>query len=229
MLSKSGLHVSRGIFEVNQNLLRFVLENLISNGSVLHIGAHSGQETTQYSNLGVEVLWIEANPGIIDDLSNAVSAANPEQKIICALLGDKNMDNVPFYLANNGGLSSSLFQLASHNFWPGLKMESAVLLNMRRLDSMLSRESLKKFSHCVIDVQGAELRVLKGFGDLLHEFNSLEIEISTMETYIEGALFPEIVQYLSVFEFVPLWTPPPNTHQNLIFLRKGYVHPFQVF
>jgi len=221
-LRARGIYISRDENSTHSSILQFIVENLISQGgAILHVGAHLGQEADFYSSLGVRVLWIEAQPEIFKDLQARVKEMNPKQQAVLALLGDRSDADTKFYLSNNGSLSSSIFKLGKEAPWDGLKMSSVITLNMVRLDQLYAQTDFLDFSHGVIDVQGAELLVLKGFGNILDQFNSLQVEISTMNTYDGGAKYEEIRKFLKSKGFAPLWSPRPGTHQDVIFLRNG--------
>jgi hypothetical protein len=72
---------------------------------------------------------------------------------------------------------------------------------MVRLDNLLVNVDIKDFTHWVIDVQGAELLVLQGAGDLISYCKSITIEVSSRETYLGGVKHLELKDYLSIFNF----------------------------
>jgi FkbM family methyltransferase len=223
-LRSKNIFISRNEHSSDSQLLAFILRNLVQNGrNVLHIGAHEGQESEYYCRLGVSVLWIEAQPEVFLRLQKNISEYVPKQSAICALLGDKNLSSVKFHLSNNGTVSSSIYDFGTDAPWARIRMQETIELDMQRLDSLYKPNHFKDFSHCVIDVQGAELVVLQGFGDILHKFNSLQIEVSTMETYKGGAQFSVICTYLQKYNFQPLWLPRDGTHQDIIFLKTKYL------
>ena len=223
MRSKN-IFISRNENLSDSQILAFIKSNLVQNGkSVLHIGAHDGQEAKYYCSLGVSVLWIEAQPEVFLRLERNIRDYLPKQSAKCVLLGNENLSGVKFYLSNNGTVSSSIYDFGSDAPWAGIRMSETIELNMERLDHLYSPNDFKDFSHCVIDVQGAELIVLQGFGDILHQFNSFQIEISTMETYSGGVQFSEIYSFLKKYNFEPLWLPRDGTHQDLIFLKTNHI------
>ena len=52
-----------------------------------------------------------------------------------------------------------------------------------------------------IDVQGYELEVLKGCGDILVKFDYIYVECSFVELYKEQVLVDEVIQYLINYSF----------------------------
>jgi hypothetical protein len=101
-----------------------------------------------------------------------------------------------------------------------LVMSRTIELPMRRLDSVLQDEQVPKGSHWVIDVQGAELEVIRGAGDLIRNAYSLEVEVSTKDEYSGGAKFEEVNTTLNSLGLFPLWKPKANSHEDIFFMRR---------
>jgi len=185
---------------------------------ILHIGAHHGQEREFYSRYGIKVIWIEAIPedfetlkGNIDNISN--------QSAICALVGDKNQ-SVDFYLSNNLYSASSIYELSDNSGFKNVVIEGKTTLQITTLDDLFPDDSLYTYKHWVIDVQGSELNVLVGGHNSLKFCKSIQIEVSTRQTYINGSKYFEIKELLSNEGFFPLWEPGIDVHTDLIFIRK---------
>ncbi len=201
-------------------LIAEIRENLIKNsGGVLHIGAHRGLEAEFYASRDCDVIWVEAIPQVFETLISHISKY-PKQRAIEALLGDKNKKKHLMYLSNNDFQSSSIFKFGKEMNHKNLIMETTITLPMKRLDELFSLKDLNKFKHWVVDVQGAELKVLKGAGKLLSNVNSMEIEVSTRDEYLGGAKWLEIKKYLESFHLYPLWLPKNKSHEDLIFIKR---------
>jgi len=185
---------------------------------VLHIGAHKGQEAQFYDDNSAAVVWIEAIPAIYEKLKLEISRF-PQQMAIQALLGNANLDKVSFHIASNDAMSSSIYEFGSELGFADLSMSSVLSLPMVRLDSILSESFLTKYSHWVLDVQGAELLVLAGAGKLLDSCHSINIEVSTREVYKGGTTYDELTDFLKERNLVPLWEPSEHSHENVMFIR----------
>ena len=198
-----------------------IKNTLILNASmVLHIGAHKAQEASEYALSDKSVIWIEANPSLLPAIEKEISRF-PKQKVLIALLGDINSKEVDFYLSNNDEQSSSIFNFGSEMNHKGLKMVSSIGLSKKRLDLCFDIGEIKSGSHWIVDVQGAELKVLIGAGTLLDKAYSLEIEVSTKDEYLNGARYQELESFLKDKGFFPLWKPQEKSHEDLLFLKRN--------
>jgi len=221
LAQRGGFYVSRApMFNLEGFALDIQNKLLKTSGAVLHIGAHRGQEAEYYNKIGLKVIWIEANPAIFEILSTNI-AKHKDQRALCALLGDVEGSLIDFHIANNDGQSSSIYKFGDELGIAGLNMADSEKLKMRRLDSLLTVEEISPYKHWVIDVQGAELLVLKGAGLLLDKCDSLYIEVSTRNVYKNGVSWKELSDYLLERGLVPLWDPRVKSHENIIFIRYG--------
>lgn len=203
----------RGSSSIFQELRSNILK--ISPG-VLHIGAHTGQEADLYDAANCQVLWIEALPETFNRLEVSI-ARFKKQKAVNALLGDAER-SVEFNISENDAHSSSIFQF-SRNSKFGLKMKNSLKLKMVRLDAIISEEEIQQYPHWVLDVQGAELLVLQGAVKSLKHCQTLDVEVSTFETYEGGAQLDDIEKFLESAGFIPVWKFAKNSHGNLLFIR----------
>jgi FkbM family methyltransferase len=196
------------------------LQLLNQSDGILHIGAHHGQEAEKYSALDKSVIWIEAIPSVYQDLLKNIKNFE-KQTAYQALLGDKSIANQRINLSSNAYESSSIFQFGVDMNHKNLTMVDFIDLPMVRLDDMFTVEQLQIYNHWVIDVQGAEMLVLMGSGDLLNNVTSIEIEVSTKVEYSGGAKWSEIKNFLDDFGFFPLWLPKENSHEDVFFVKSS--------
>ena len=198
------------------DLISFREQIYESTKGVLHIGGHRGQEATTYARAKARVIWFEALEGVYLDLIKNLKDF-PKQQAIHALLGDEERV-VNFHVASNDGMSSSIYPLAENNGFD-LSMTESVRLKMKRLDTLLTPDQAGNYPHWVIDVQGAELSVLRGAGRLLDSCQTIDVEVSTFDVYEGGVNFAELDKFLRREGFLPLWQPRGMTHEDLIYIR----------
>ena len=218
LFAKRDIYISRKYHPNDGTITKRISQEMISQGGgVLHIGAHEGQEAEFYFESGVPVIWIEALPSKFEFLIKKLTEF-PNQEAHLALLGDSYLKEVEFNISDNNAASSSLFKPQSSSTLP-FKMTHTILLQMKRLDGIFNKDKLQGFKHWVIDVQGAELKVLQGAGALLDFCNSLVIEAKRDSNYLGGCTWDELVVFLNEKGFTPLWQIGENDEDNAFFLR----------
>ena len=170
---------------------------------IIHIGAHLGEESQKYQELGIqEVVWVEANPVICEKLKNNVSSL-PGNITINSLISESDGDKIPFYITNNGE-SSSLLQLDKHKIHhPHIHVTEEIQLETSTFKTLSEKYNLdmSKYDFLNLDVQGAELMVLKGFGDELNNLEYIYTEVNQAHLYTNCALIEELDEYLQKYQF----------------------------
>ena len=197
--------------------------------SIIHIGAHTGEEIADYASHGVKrVVWFEANRNIIPQLEKSTRNFNVSQEYFCEVLSDTDGEEVDFTITNNGQ-SSSILELGTHKIHhPNIHVVETTKLLTKRFDSVLKahpdRININSVDFVNLDVQGAELKVLHGFGDCFTENQNIKAvytEINIEEVYVGCALLGQVDSFLSQFGFNRVATE--MTYANwgdALYLRK---------
>lgn len=165
---------------------------------VIHVGANMGQERETYAKYGQRVLWIEPVPNIFNILSENIKLF-PQQQAVNRLITDKDAGEYVFHIASNEGMSSSILPLNRHReIWPEVHFDSSILLRSSTLDTLLHEISAGKddYDALVIDVQGAELLVLRGAQDLLSRVKYVKTEAADFESYSGCAKVSDLKAFL---------------------------------
>ena len=187
---------------------------------ILHIGAHEGQEAQTYSDLSKSVIWVEAIPFYFEKLQKNI-ARHPNQSAWNCLLASECTESRAFFTTSNNSESSSIYPLATNEYWDGLKNSETIQLPSKRLDCLFTPVELKDMDYWIVDVQGAEIDVLKGAGQLLSLCNYLQVEISQEEFYVGGAQFTDLRKFLESKSFFPIWLPS-RPHEEVIFKNVNF-------
>jgi FkbM family methyltransferase len=194
---------------------------------ILHIGGHRGTEAAVYDWFNKSVIWIEADPYLFDELEVNIKK-HYNQKAYCALLGDKNISKIPFYISNNDGACSSIFEFSENvinrKLWKDRVFftKKKIYLEMITLDTLVETKKIKisNFDHWIIDIQGAELLALKGAKKSLKFCKSIQIEVSKKEYYKSGANWKDVKKFL-YNENYKLIENPKFDHTEVLFIKQN--------
>jgi FkbM family methyltransferase len=192
---------------------------------ILDIGAFEGTfaQLARHFFAQVPILMLEAQPGKEEQLK-AIARQLPDVDYRIVLLGAENRADVAFHQVNAAMNSSgsSLYDEQTH--YP----RDTISLPMRRLDDVLAEMSGHEFDLLKLDVQGAEIDVLRGGLRTLAGVEAIVIELSLLE-YNKGApLIGEAMRWLgeqgfALFDVFPLARTPAGALLQVdgVFLRRG--------
>jgi len=179
---------------VNKYKIRF-------NG-ILHVGAHECEELKDYETYisREKILWVEALPGKIELCRTRYPGINIEN----AIASDK-VENVVFKVSNNGQ-SSSILDFGLHTtYHPDVRYITAFHCTTSLLKDILPKYNIN-YNFLNFDVQGAELKALKGMEDYLHNVDYLYTEVNSDYVYKECVLINELDDYLHKFNLIRVET-----------------------
>jgi FkbM family methyltransferase len=146
---------------------------------VLHVGAHKCEELVHYIQYLPmnKILWIEAFP----DLVAYCKQMYPELCIENAVVSDK-VEKVKFNIASNGESS---------------------FMNHFEAETQLLKDIICKYdieyNFLNFDIQGAELKALKGMEEYLPKVDYVYIEVNSDYVYKDCPLIDEVDTYLLQF------------------------------
>jgi FkbM family methyltransferase len=165
---------------------------------VVDVGANTGQYASLLRSSGYRGRIVSFEPAEQPFLALTVrAAADPTWATFKMALGDTEALGT-LHLTGNSVSSSMLNMLESHTqAEPTSKYVGSEAVQVRTLASMgpvilvdATRPYLKA------DVQGYELAVLRGAGDLLGRFHALELELSLVQLYADAPSADEVILYV---------------------------------
>jgi FkbM family methyltransferase len=195
--------------------------------TVLHVGAHKGEELLLYETLGVKnVYWIEANQKLADELSCLEMICDLEglptkSYIECAVISDKDGQEVEFNISNNNQ-SSSILELGEHSsLFPDVFYSQKEKRTTSTISSVLKKFGNPQIDFLNLDIQGAELLAMKGFKELA-DVQFVYTEINSREVYKGCALVEQIDEYLLPLGLIRAETAFWNDHPwgDALYIKK---------
>lgn len=171
---------------------------------VIHVGACWCEELPIYLAHGLtcqDVLWFEPNPICIK--RNITRWNEYTLDLHQVALGNRDDDNAILHVSNNMQ-SSSYLDLGEHKVeHPNIHYIHDTVTKMRKFETWVQEtgRNIDKYNFLNIDVQGTELDVLKGFGNLLNKIDYIYLEVNIKEIYVHGVLMEELDKYLADFGY----------------------------
>lgn len=163
-------------------------------GGIIDIGAHRGDWTREIRDIfDAPTLMIEARNEELQYLAQT-SLDVPRTSYVIALLGSQSCQAVKFALAATG---SSMFEEQSN------APRSYQEIPMRRLDDILDGQMVKPPFFLKLDVQGAELEVLRGGASTLRDSELVQLEVPLL-AYNKGApTCVDVINFMDAADFTP--------------------------
>lgn len=172
---------------------------------VLHVGAHNAYESDLYQIYNVpKIIWFEADPAREGDIRKKAAKYkknNPNSEIDVVMCAVSDVSGrISFYRTNND-LSSSTLRLKKHKEISTSVVEvGEIEVPAETIDNLVLKK--KDYNILVLDIQGAELKALKGAVDLLSHLDAIITEVNYDEIYENCCLIWELDAYLSDFGFI---------------------------
>lgn len=166
--------------------------------TVLDIGGYHGEFADRIlRHYPVEKIFLfEPFPDSVDFLQQRY-VKEPRCKVFPFALSDQSGE-AELHVLNKTDSSSLLDPAgdAGHLLQKPFHEVSKTKIEMRRFDEVPGMPDIPTFDLVKIDVQGAELRVLLGFGELLRRVESIYIEVNFCSLYKDGAVFCDTHAFL---------------------------------
>ena len=173
--------------------------------SIVHVGAHNAEELETYNQAGWgPVIWIEAQPSKVRELSNRLPRSH---RLIEAAVWDVDDIDLNLNVMTNTE-STSLLSLGTHaKEHPTVTFSHTIPVKTKTLKNLLNNFEIPEL--LALDIQGVELRAIKGYGSEIASVKWVYCEVNKAELYEGCCLISEIDEYLSQYGFsraVTRWT-----------------------
>jgi FkbM family methyltransferase len=162
--------------------------------TVVDIGANRGQFT-----LLSRRLYPRARIFAFEPIAHAQSVflrlfkEDPNVKLYPMALGSKVGAGILHVSKRDDSSSLLPIGIEQVRHFPGTGEVAQLKIEIHRMDDVLRLEDLNVPVLCKIDVQGYELEVIRGMGDLINSIQWMIIEVSLQELYVGQPLFDEVI------------------------------------
>jgi FkbM family methyltransferase len=183
---------------------KYLLDNYKMNiTGIIHIGAHECEEIHDYEKIisRDKILWVEAIPEKVNHCKNSYPQINIEE----AVVSNKN-EEVEFKISNNGQ-SSSFLELGLHrSLYPEIYYINSFKTVSKTMNEILEKYRHIPFNFINLDIQGTELKALKGMEKYLPSIDYIYTEVNSCYVYQDCAIVQELDDYLANFNFIRVKT-----------------------
>lgn len=162
---------------------------------ILHVGAHECEEIVAYEQYisRDKILWVEAIPFKVQQCKNNIPNLLIEEAVV------SDVEEIVKFNVSNNGQSSSMLELGLHkDIYKGIYYTFSFETKSKLLKNIISKYDID-FNFLNFDIQGAELKALKGMEEHLPKVDYLYTEVNTDYVYVGCALLHELDEYLSKF------------------------------
>lgn len=166
---------------------------------LIHVGANRADEyPTYHERTHGPLLYVDAIPEMAEFVQQRLDPDRPHF-VRQAVLSDTAGERVTFHVASNDGGSSSMLEPGRHaDLYPTITFERKLELQTERLDDLLAeRPESPRYNVLLLDVQGAEMKVLRGAPELLARVDAVFSEVASEPLYDGGCTFLEVTNLLA--------------------------------
>lgn len=169
--------------------------------SILHIGAHIGEEVEDYSSNGFfPVYWVEGSQKTFQILYQNIKEYN-HNYAIKSIVSNKVNKKYPFYCSSNAQSSSILKPLKHLDYHKEITFNKVDICYSDTIDNLFKKNKIGICNFINLDIQGAELLALKGAKEYLKKVKYIYSEINVTELYENCAMLDEMDTYLEMHQF----------------------------
>jgi FkbM family methyltransferase len=187
--------------------------------TILDIGSLNGIESVKFTEKlpNCKVHTFEPNSESYNNVLTSTEGIDSIKVHNIAVSDFKGESDFYITYDNMGGsslLEPSIIQKTGPNI-------SKTMVNVVRLDEFCSENNITDVNVLWMDVQGSELNIFKGMGDILNDVKAIYVECSMIPYYTGASHKDEVIEYLSKYDFeLVSETHHDNYEGDFMFLKK---------
>ncbi len=203
-----------------------IARHLPQNPVILEAGAANGENTVEMANFwpAATIHAFEPVPAAKTLVDQKTTAMKQRVHTYPCALGDQSgvfTLHVSGSGDGNATQSSSLLKPSGHHEEYGFVVfEDTVEVEVVQLDAWAESHGVKRLDFLWLDMQGFELRALKGGTEILKSVSAIQIEVQHTELYDGAPLYPEVKAWLRQHGFVPKIEAVFRIGGNVLFTRE---------
>lgn len=223
--------------EIESQLLRFLKKESVK--TVFDIGACEAEDSIRYSRLFPNATVYAFEPRQ-DNLETGLELVRKyechniqfEQVALSEYNGSAEFflsDGEPGHLKNSdrwnfGNKSSSLLppsaEMKIHTGW--LQFNQSIQVKTIRLEDYVASRNISEIDFAHIDVQGAELMVLRGAGQFLNKIKLIWMEVEAVELYQGQPLKNDVENFMRDHNFVNVLDTVDQVSGDQLYANLSY-------
>lgn len=168
----------------------------------IHVGAHQAEELNDYLESGINrILWVEPNEDLHSEIEKAISSF-PLMRLGKFAAGDR--DHQGELHITNDPQSTSMLELNIHAIeYPHIVEMAKVEVKVKQIDTWVGELGVERnvYNLLNLDIQGYELKALKGCVNQLRYVDYIYTEVNKEELYRGCASYVEIDNFLGQHGF----------------------------
>jgi FkbM family methyltransferase len=211
---------------------------------ILDIGACEGEDSIRYKIMfkNAIIFSFEPLPFNVLKMKENFARYNFSDKIEIIPIALSDREGVAdFYVSsgappqhennetwNYGNKSSSLLEpaTATTENIPWLNFKEKIIVKLQRIDSFIREKNLHQIDFIHMDVQGAELMVLRGAGSSLHHIKCIWMEVENIELYKSQPVKQDVEKYMHDNGFIKLVDTVSEITGDQFYINRRMVSTF---
>ncbi|MBD1906677.1 FkbM family methyltransferase [Funiculus sociatus GB2-A5] len=215
-----------------------ILFNTHSKLTIFDIGSCEGEDSIKYAKLfpNSKIYSIEALPKNLPILyTNLEKYSTKNVEVLPVALSDKR-GKAAFYVSSGnpdnlsrsndwdyGNKSSSLLPPDQHiQYWPWCKFNEVIEVETDTLNNVCKYYNIEVIDFLHMDVQGAELKVLKGAGKFLKKIKVIWLEVEHISLYQGQPLKKEVENFMRENGFFKIKDTVNKVTGDHLYLNSKY-------
>jgi FkbM family methyltransferase len=174
---------------------------------ILELGSRDAQVAILFKRYfpNASVYAFECNPPAIELCRHNIAISGLKDVILIEKAVSDEQGEVDFYAVDKRRMenigASSLYPASPSNPEGTLNAQQRIKVDAVTLKQWTDENNVKAIDLLWMDLQGAELKALKGLGELIRQVRFIYTEVEYQELYSGQALFPQVDRYLAEHDF----------------------------